>query len=347
MKTFLIAVCGVVCLQLAAQAQDKGLQSVSFNHHASASKVDVLVGGKPFTSFLYTDQLEKPVLYPLIAAGGLTLTRGFPLDKNGSERTDHPHHVGLWFNYESVNGLDFWNNSYNIPAEKKAKYGWIRNVKVDKATGGKTKGTLRYTANWEKQDRTALLKESTQFIFSGTQNTRTIERTTTLTALKDTVYFKDVKDGMLGIRVTKELELPSDKEDSYTDNNGIVTKISPSKNGANGDYITSEGKKGNDAWGTRGRWCMLFGSKAQQAVSIAVIDHPANPGYPTYWHARDYGLFAANPLGQAVFSKGKENMNLKLKPGQSVTFRYLVVLSTDQVPNATQLNALADDFSKK
>lgn len=342
----IFAVCTVL-LHFASYAQNKGLQPVSFKHQAAQSKVEVLVGGKPFTALLYTDQLEKPVLYPLIAAGGVTLTRGFPLDKRGSERTDHPHHVGLWFNYESVNGLDFWNNSYQIPAEKKAKYGWIRNVKVTEAAGGKTKGVLKYTANWERQDKKVLLKESTSFVFSGSSDTRTIERTTTLTADKDTVYFKDVKDGVLGIRVTKELELPSDKEESYADHNGIITKISPSKNGANGNYLTSEGKKGNDAWGTRARWCVLFGTKDHHPVSIAVIDHPHNPGYPTYWHARDYGLFAANPLGQAVFSKGKESMNLKLKPGDSVTFRYMVILSTGKVPGAGDLNMLSDNFSLK
>lgn len=328
-------------MQLNAQTK-----KVSFLDHGDQQKVDVLIDGKSFTSFLYPDNLEKPVLYPLQTAGGLTVTRGFPLNNRGNERTDHPHHVGLWFNYESVNGLDFWNNSYNIPAEKKSKYGWIRNVKVVNVKEGKTKGTLSYTANWENQDKAVLLKETTSFVFSGTDDSRTIDRITTLTAQKDTVYFKDVKDGVLGIRVTKELELPSDKEESYTDNNGIVTKIAPTKNGANGDYLTSTGKKGNDAWGTRGNWCVLFGIKDQQPVSIAVIDHPKNPGYPTYWHARDYGLFAANPLGQAVFSNGREHMNLILKPGEAVTFRYRVIIGSGKKQTAEILNKQAADFGK-
>ena len=309
-------------------------------------KVDVLIDGKLFTSFLYPDKLEKPILYPLITASGLTVTRGFPLDKRGNERTDHPHHVGLWFNYESVNGLDFWNNSYNIPADKKSKYGWIRNVRVTAVKDGNAKGSLSYTANWEKQDKTVLLKETTSFAFSGTDDARTVDRTTTLTAQNDTVYFKDIKDGMLGIRVTKELELPSDKEETYTDNNGIVTRISPAKNGANGDYLTSAGKKGNDAWGTRAAWCVLSGVKEKEPVSIAVIDHPKNPGYPTDWHARDYGLFAANPLGQAIFSNGKEHMDLKLRPGQSVTFRYRVIITSARQQTTDMLNKQAEDFSK-
>lgn len=341
MNKFLIISCCLLSMQLNAQTK-----KVAFVDHGKEQKVDVLIDGKPFTSFLYPDKLEKPVLYPLRTASGLTVTRGFPLDNRGSERTDHPHHVGLWFNYESVNGLDFWNNSYNIPADKKVKYGWIRNVKVVKVNKGNTEGALSYTANWENQDKTILLKETTTFIFSGTDDSRTIDRITTLKAQNETVVFKDVKDGVLGIRVTKELELPSDKEESYTDNNGIVTKIAPTKNGASGDYLTSAGKVGNDAWGTRGNWCVLFGLKEQEPVSIAVIDHPKNPGYPTYWHARDYGLFAANPLGQAVFSAGKEQMNLTLKPGEAVTFRYRVVIGSGKKPSADALNGAAADFAK-
>ena len=63
-------------------------------------------------------------------------------------------------------------------------------------------------------------------------------------------------------------------------------------------------------------------------ISIAIIDHPQNPGYPTYWHARGYGLFAANPLGQKVFSNGRENLNLTLQKGQSATFRYRIVIAS-------------------
>lgn len=341
MKKYLIMGCCFLSIQLNAQTK-----KVSFLNDSNQKKVDVMIDGKPFTSFIYPDDLEKPVLYPIQTATGLTVTRGFPLANRGNERTDHPHHVGLWFNYESVNGLDFWNNSYNIPADKKSKYGWIRNVKVVDVKEGATKGTLKYIANWENQDRTILLKESTTFIFSGSDDNRTIDRITTLTAQKDTVYFKDVKDGVLGIRVTKELELPSDKEETYTDNNGVVTKIAPTKNGANGDYLTSEGKRGNDAWGTRGNWCVLFGIKEQQQVSIAVIDHPKNPGYPTYWHARDYGLFAANPLGHAVFSNGKSQMKLSLKPGEAVTFRYRVIIGSGIKPTADVLNQQAANFGK-
>src|SRR4051812_4836014 len=86
-------------------------------------KIEITIGGKPFTSFLYPDTLEKPVLYPIYAANGTMVTRGFPLNPSPGDPTDHPHHIGLWLNFENVNGLDFWNNSYAIPAAKKSSYG--------------------------------------------------------------------------------------------------------------------------------------------------------------------------------------------------------------------------------
>ncbi|GAA4304845.1 PmoA family protein [Compostibacter hankyongensis] len=340
LKSFLLAGAGLCSGTLAVG------QHVQLVSHPDAHKVDVLVGGKPFTTYLYPDTLEKPVLYPLRTADGQIVTRGFPLDPRSGEPTDHPHHLGMWLNYESVNGLDFWNNSYAIPAEKKSHYGWIRPQRILEARSGK-KGVLKVTAEWQQQDRTVLLNEQTTYVFSGDEHRRTIDRITTLTAVRP-VTFADVKDGMLGIRVARELQLPEKKPQQFADNSGNVTTVAADKDDvASGDYLTSEGKTGDDAWATRGRWCMLFGKKGGETVSIVIFDHPGNPGYPTYWHARGYGLFAANPLGQKVFSKGKEALNLQLQPGQSVTFRYRVLITDgDAPPTAAQLNKMADVFAK-
>lgn len=119
---------------------------------ATENRVDILIGDKPFTSFLYPDSLEKPVLFPLRAANGTVVTRGLPLAPNPGEPTDHPHHIGLWFNFENVNGLDFWNNSYAIPANKKSQYGWIRTDKILETSGGKI-GKLAYHAYWTNQQK--------------------------------------------------------------------------------------------------------------------------------------------------------------------------------------------------
>ncbi len=96
----------------------------------AAKKITITIGGQPFTTFLYPDTLEKPVLFPVAAANGTVVTRGFPLATRAGDPTDHPHHIGLWFKFENVNGLDFWNNSYAIPQEKKNSYGWIKTDRI-------------------------------------------------------------------------------------------------------------------------------------------------------------------------------------------------------------------------
>ena len=190
-------------------------------------------------------------------------------------------------------------------------------------------GKLEVEADWLTYSRKVLLQEYTRFLFRGGPDLRSVDRITTLRAQDEKVVFADAKDGMLGLRVVRALEMPSDKAEVFTDASGRATTVAKLDNtGVNGVYLTSEGKKGEAAWGTRGRWCNLGGKVGDEPVTITILDHPANPGFPTYWHARGYGLFAANPLGEKVFSNGKEELNLTLTPHQSVTFRYRILITS-------------------
>jgi hypothetical protein len=335
----------VMMLSTVVLAQKK--EPVSIVRSMKDSRIEVLIGGKPFTTFMFPDSLEKPVLYPLRTANGTIVTRGFPLNPKPGEPTDHPHHIGLWFNFENVNGLDFWNNSYAIPKEKKNQYGWIRTDKILQTTGGRT-GILVYHANWTNQQKEILLEETTRFEFSGDTNQRIIDRITTLKADKE-VVFNDAKDGMLGLRLAHELQIPATDDQKFTDNKGNVTVVKGgTDNIANGNYLTSAGKTGNDAWSTRGTWCKVYAKMGADSVSIVIIDHPKNPNYPTFWHARGYGLFAANPLGEKVFTNGKSAFNLKLKPEESVTFKYRIVIENgEETLSVAKLNEMAAGFGRK
>lgn len=297
--------------------------------HPAEQRVDVLVGGRPFTAYIYPASLKKPVLYPLRTASGTVVTRGYPLEPRAGERVDHPHHAGMWFNYGNVNGLDFWNNSTAIKAADAPKMGTIIHRSVDRATSGPGEGTLEVTTEWVDSRGTPLLREQARFVFRARPDLRTIDRITTLTALDEPVLFKDDKEGVIGLRVARGLEMPSRTAETFTDANGRPTTVAVLDNtGVTGNYRTSEGKEGEAVWGTRGRWATLTGVVNGEPVRIAMLDHPSNPGFPTYWHARGYGLFAANPLGQKIFSNGREEMNLRLAPGQSTTFRHEVLIMT-------------------
>jgi len=344
MNKFKILGCAAVMTALSTTVMAQ--QTVNLVKSAKDKKIDVMIGGKLFTTFMYPDSLEKPVLYPISTANGTVVTRGFPLNPKPGDPTDHPHHIGLWFNFENLNGLDFWNNSYAIPAAKKSQYGWVRTDKITEIKNGQT-GVLAYHANWTNQAKDVILEENTRYEFSGDGNQRVIDRITTLKADQDAV-FNDAKDGLLGLRLAHELQIPAAQDQKFTDDKGNVTIVKGGTDKvANGNYLTSEGKTGDDAWSTRGTWCKVFGKMGADSVSIAIIDHPQNPNYPTFWHARGYGLFAANPLGEKIFTNGKSAKNLTLKKGESVTFRYRVVISNGgKTLSSAQLNTIAANFGK-
>ena len=324
-------------------------EGVKVVHREDKKRVDVFIDDAMFTSYLFSEEgssLKKPVLYPIRTATGKDITRGYPYEKRAGERVDHPHHIGHWLNYGDVNGLDFWNHSENSSAERKARMGTIVHREVTHTENNGNRGVLEVTADWLKPDGTVLLTEATQFVFKKGEDRRMIDRVTTLTATSENVDFTDNKEGMIAIRVTRALEHPSDGPVLLTDDQGqpLPEKI-VDNTGVSGQYLSSEGISGTDVWGTRAKWMILSGILDDENVSVAIIDHPENPGYPTYWHARGYGLFAANPLGQNVFSKGNEELNFQLKKGDSVTFRYrIAILSNPSDPKQT-IDTLADAFT--
>lgn len=285
-------------------------------------KVEVWINDDLFTSYIYPDQLKKPVLYPIKTASGKAITRGFPLEPIPGERTDHPHHVGHWMNYGDVNGLDFWNNSSARPEEDKHLYGTIVHKEVRSIQGRKGIGSLDVVSEWRTPDGDILLEEYTQFIFSASGSSRTIDRITTLQAMSQEVLFKDNKEGMFALRVAGAMELPS------------------------GNYLSSEGLEGEGVWGTRARWMKLYSTMEGEKVNVVIFDHPDNVGYPTYWHARRYGLFSANPLGQAVFSNGEQVLNFKLAPNESVSFKFRILIHSGKRLYPSSIDIVADEFAK-
>jgi hypothetical protein len=325
-----LATLAVAMAMVAADALAEGKAGVQVVAHEAARRVDVTVDGQPFTSYVWPERLKKPVLYPIRTASGTLVTRGYPLDPRPGERVDHPHHVGLWLNHGDVNGLDFWNNSEAIKPADAARYGTIVHRAIRSAKSGALRGLLEVTADWVTPDGKTLLREDTTFVFRAGPGQRTIDRLTTLTALDQKVLFRDSKEGMLGLRVARALEQPADKAEIFTDASGKATTVARLDNtGVTGRYTSSEGKTGDAVWATRAPWTMLSGTVGEGPVTIAILDHPGNESHPTHWHARGYGLFAANPFGAKAYTDGKEERNFSLEPKQSVTLKHRVlVLST-------------------
>lgn len=315
-------------------------------------KVDIYVDGNLFTSYLYSDTLKKPILFPVNDASGTVITRGFPLRPRPNERVDHPHQVGVWFNFGDVNGFDFWNNSYAIPLNERTKYGKIVHKSIDRAVTDENTGIVEVTMDWMVQHdpllpAVALLTEKSKFEFKGNQKTRTIDRTIILTANAEDVAFTDNKEGLFAIRVDRAFEYPTEEPLVYIDAQGNPSTVQVMNNeGVNGHYRNSNGIEGTDVWAKRASWVSLSATKDGEDISIVIFDHPSNPGHPAYWHARGYGLFSVNNLGQKIFSEGKEELNLKLKKGESVTFRYRLYITSGYKATDDEINSQFEEFSR-
>jgi len=274
-------------------------------------KVAVAIDGKPFTDFYISGaDVTKPYLHPLRAASGTYVTRMWPMENVGNEPTDHKHQRGLWFAHAKVNDLDFWNNeaSYTTPNRGKitlAKLGAIQN--------GGERGSLAATFDWTDLKGVKLLAESRTMIFYSDPTLRTVDFDITLTAVTN-VTFHDEKDGVFGLRIRPDLQ-----EEKHS-----------------GKIVNAEGlETEKQAWGKPSNWVDYSGDVHGEKLGIAIFDHPQNPRHPVRWHVRAYGLFAANPFGLAVFTGDKsQDGAMTLEPGQSVRFRYRLVIHPGDVKSA-------------
>ncbi len=311
-------------------------------------KVEVFFDGELFTNYIFDAGLEKPLLYPVMAPGGVPVTRGFPLEPRARERIDHPHHVGLWFNYGDVNGFDFWNNSFAVSPERKGHYGRIIHREIIHCGVSGNVGTLEVKMDWvapDTEQAEKLLVEHSTYLFHGSPGVRIIDRITRLTAAADEVVLRDNKEGMLAIRTDRAFEHPSSKPLVYTDAEGNPSDVPVLDNeGVTGWYHTSNGEEGPDAWGKNARWVKLGAEKEGMHYAIVIFDHPENINYPACWHARGYGLFSVNNLGRNVYNKELEPFEMILRKGEILEFRHRIVVAVGDL-SVQEIEALSEDFA--
>lgn len=291
-------VLGILVLALAAAA----LANVSLDDDGKA-KITVELNHKPFTVYHYAsthNQWFNPILHPIIGPDELRMTRDYPLHKTPGEATDHPHHQGLWFNHGDVNGVSFWHIGKDT--------GRIVLDELLESKALERFARIRTRNKWVGPDERIHCTDERAITFSaGPRDSRVIDYEVTIHASQGDVTLGDTKEGTMGIRTHPNLRL--------TNGNGVTT--------ANGKAINSEGVTGKDIWGKRARWVDYWGEIDGKTVGVAIFDHPHNPRHPTTWHAREYGLIAANPFGISSFEgKPKGAGDMKLKPGEKKTFRY-------------------------
>lgn len=333
--------------EMNARAQDRTNLDVKLVRIDDKQKVDILINGNLFTSYRYPTDVEKPFLFPVVSPNGSIITRGFPIEPRKGERVDHPHHIGIWFNHGNVNGLDFWNNSSAIPADKKDTYGHIVHQKIVRAESGK-KGLLEVVMNWDDSKGNTLLRENTSYIFSGDINSRTIDHISTLTAVNGPVTIGESKEGLFAIRVDRAFEMPSNESLIFTDDKGNPTTVAATDNtGVTGMYNSGNGLKGDAVWGTRNDWVLLSGTKDKVLITFGIFDNPKNPGYPAYAHARGYGLFSVNNLGQNAYDPKQEKKSYRLEKGESIRLYHRFYLQSGSELTPDSANKIFLEFSKE
>jgi hypothetical protein len=292
--------------------------------------IQVAIGGSPFTTFHFEPEYSKSFLQPLRDAKGIVVTRGIPV---GNEiPPDHvhdkglePHQRAMYFAHGDIDGYSFWIEEVfkKFYGQNEPKYGRMVFRKIDEMRSGASSGTIRATFDLEGDDKQPFAQETQEYKFSGDKESRIIDCEFVIKAGKDAVHFGDTKEGTFAIRLAPELDAPT------------------------GMMVNSEGGQGeSQVWGKRADWVDVDGVIDGQKLGVAVFDAPDSFRHPTYWHARGYGLLAANPFGLQYFladqkTDEKKDGSYTLPAGQSVKFHYRVVIHDGSYKDA----GIADRWS--
>ena len=283
----------------------------------SDTGVEVTLDGKPFTTYIFNSGY-KPILWPVIGPTGKEMTRAWPMrEGNPDEKTDHVHQKSFWFDHGNVNGVDFWAETAKIQGKQV-------HSELIKAEGGKI-GTLVTKTEWVGPDGTKILSDERTMRFGGDDKARWIDFDVVVTAVAGEVTFGDTKEGAFGLRIAESM-----RTDRKT----------------GGRIITSEGLTDGDAWGKPAAWVDYHGPVQDETLGIAILNHPSSFRYPTHWHVRTYGLFAANPWGLGDFTGGKQDGSHKMKMGESLSLRYRVIFHSGDEKAGKIADAFAE-YSKQ
>ncbi|PYJ07096.1 MAG: hypothetical protein DME25_04640 [Verrucomicrobia bacterium] len=261
-------------------------------------KLRIEVNGQLFTEYHFKGA-PHVYFYPVLGPGGVPMTRNWPMKEVEGEERDHPHHRSLWYCHGAVNGVDFWSES--------PKAGKIVHDKFLEVQGGAESGVVRSANKWIAPEGQVIITDERLFrVYARPDSERLFDFEVTLKAGDKEVVLGDTKEGSMAIRLNEAMRL----------------SVGRGKRGK-GHIVESTGGRDDQTWGQRADWCDYYAPLDGQVVGVALFDHPSNPRHPTWWHVRDYGLFAANPFGAHDFEKKSPGAgNWIIAPGKSATFKY-------------------------
>jgi hypothetical protein len=264
-------------------------------------QIAVAINGKPYTTYFLAPGGNKPYVYPLRTADGLIVTRHFPIETVAGETNDHPHHRGMFFAHGEINGVNFWATE---PGGNSQRKGSMVLKKIVDAKGGPKSGTIRAVFDGLDPQGKPIMTETRTLVFHADPKLRLIDFEIQIEPL-EALKFGDTKEGTFGIRLATSMQ--EDRGGKMVNAQGAETQ--------------------KNVWGKRSEWVDYCGPVEGRMVGVAVLDHPSNPRHPTYWHARAYGLLAANIFGVHDFENDKtKDGSFAVAPRQSLRFRYRSVI---------------------
>jgi hypothetical protein len=282
-----------------------------FRLHPNGPNIAIELDGRLFSEYR-TDVGAKPFLYPLIGPTASSYTRAYPMETLASEDRDHPHQRSFWFTHGKVNGIDFWS--------EQEVHGAIKETARKSIVSGPTLGRLCTSDDWIGPDGRKVCADERVLTFYKLRNARVIDFEIVLKATSGPVTFGDTKEGMFGLRVASSMDVDRKR---------------------GGRIINAEGLVDGQAWGKESPWVDYSGPVDGKTVGIAILNHPRSFRYPTTWHVRTYGLFAANPFGWHDFGLSKPG-DYTLPAGNKLWFGYRVILHEGDASSAR----IADAFDR-
>ena len=257
-----------------------------------SKSVDIMLGGKLFTSYVYDNKFAKPYLGPVYNKEGESYTRLDLLTK------EHPHQRSVFLGIGDVNGIDFWNEPDNM--------GLQRHLGFENITQGPIFAAFTTENIWSDINENAIMREKRRItIYNQSEENRFLDLEFTFFADYGDISFGETKEaGPLGIRMNEALKVQ---------NGGIIT---------NSYGAVNE----EECWGRPAQWCDYSGKLNGNEYGLSVFDNPNNERFPTCWHVRDYGLFAANNF----YFKGGLNIN----KGNKLTYKYRLCFHEGNVISA-------------
>jgi hypothetical protein len=307
--TSALALAGFVAALTPARAADSAVKLTKL-----ADRVRVEIDGQLFTEYVFGDGATRPYCYPVLAKDGTSLTRDFPQKQTPGEETDHKWHRSIWFAHSYINNVDFWNEAGGDVGKSPKDKGNTVNDGDIKITSGKV-GTLVAHNKYVAPDGRVICTDERTLRFHADAEGRYLDYELTIKApANESVLFGDNKDGTMAIRLAQWMTTPHKAK-------GVEV-------GGKGKIITSTGFKDNEAWGKRADWCDYYSEKDGKTYGIAIFDNPQNLRHPTWWMARPYGLFGANPFGQRDYETTKEKPitepvgNHTVPAGGTLTLKY-------------------------